>query len=49
MIAPGHIADFVMLDRDPLIVDPEELVKTEVLGTWIRGVRVWPERDAEAA
>ena len=49
LIAPGHIADFALLDRDPLIVDPEELVKTEVLGTWIRGVRVWPERDAEAA
>jgi predicted amidohydrolase YtcJ len=47
-IAPGNKADLIMLDRDPLTIDPEELLKTEVLGTWIAGKRVWPERDAES-
>jgi predicted amidohydrolase YtcJ len=35
-------ADLVLMDRDPLEVDPNELLKTEVLGTWIGGQRVWP-------
>jgi predicted amidohydrolase YtcJ len=46
-IAPGQRADLALVDRDPLEVDPDELIKTEVLGTWIRGQRVWPESEAE--
>ena len=38
----GRRADLVLMDRDPLEVDPDELLKTEVLGTWIGGERVWP-------
>jgi hypothetical protein len=37
-----------LLDRDPLEVDVDELMKTEVLGTWVGGTRVWPEAEAEA-
>jgi predicted amidohydrolase YtcJ len=48
LIAPGAWADFALLDRDPLESEPDELVKTEVLGTWITGERVWPEPEAEA-
>ena len=39
----GASADLVALDRDPVATEPEELVATEVLGTWIGGRRVWPE------
>ena len=39
----GAPADLVALDRDPVAAEPEALVATEVLGTWIGGRRVWPE------
>jgi predicted amidohydrolase YtcJ len=42
-------ADLAWLDRDPVTATPEELVATEVLGTWIEGRRVWPEPDAATA
>jgi predicted amidohydrolase YtcJ len=46
-IVPGQWAEFALLDRDPLAVDPEALLETEVLGTWIGGRRVWPRSEAE--
>ena len=49
VIASGMRADLAWLDRDPIEVDPDELVKTEVLGTWIQGMRVWPPAEAEGA
>lgn len=45
---PGRPAHMCRLDRDPVATEAEELQKTEVSGTWIRGVRVWPEAEAEA-
>jgi predicted amidohydrolase YtcJ len=42
-------ADLAWLDRDPVSSPPDELLATEVLGTWIEGRRVWPEGDADAA
>jgi predicted amidohydrolase YtcJ len=48
-LVAGAWAEFCLLDRDPLEVDPEELLKTEVLGTWVAGRRVWPESEAETA
>jgi predicted amidohydrolase YtcJ len=47
-LEPGAPADLAILDRDPIDVDPDELLKTEVLGTWVGGRRVWPEDSAEA-
>ena len=41
-IEAGKNADLVLIDRDPFEVDPDELVKSEVLGTWIGGKQVWP-------
>ncbi|MDP9223619.1 MAG: amidohydrolase family protein, partial [Actinomycetota bacterium] len=46
-IAAGQWADFALLDRNPLEVGPDDLLRTEVLGTWIGGRRVWPESEAE--
>ena len=47
-IEPGAPADLAWLDRDPVTTDPDELMDTEVLGTWASGVRIWPSFEAEA-
>ena len=36
-LAPGLWADFILVDRDPLLVTPSELRATKVLETWIAG------------
>ena len=40
-LEPGHLADFILLDRDPFQVDAGSLRGTKVLETWIGGVRAW--------
>ncbi|HWI76209.1 MAG TPA: amidohydrolase [Sphingomicrobium sp.] len=47
-LEPGKWADFVLVDRDPTKVDPQQLGRTEVLQTWIAGKKVW-ERTASSA
>lgn len=37
----GERADFVLVDRDPLLATPEELRQTRVLQTWIGGRQVY--------
>ncbi|RRA49518.1 amidohydrolase [Acidipila sp. EB88] len=37
MLVPGHVADFVVLDRDPLTATPLEILHTEVVRTVIGG------------
>lgn len=37
-LAPGYLADLVVLDRDPYRVQPDELLELEVLGTMVDGV-----------
>jgi len=37
MIAPGYLADLVMLDRDLFTIPPDELLETQVLGTMVGG------------
>jgi predicted amidohydrolase YtcJ len=49
VIAEGAWADLALLDRDPLTAPARDLLETEVLGTWVRGRRVWPEAEAEAS
>ena len=41
-IAAGLDADFVVLDRDPFTIPPNEIDQIRVRETWIRGRRVWP-------
>jgi predicted amidohydrolase YtcJ len=48
-IEAGAWAEFALLDRDPLMVGGDDLLKTEVLGTWVRGQRVWPKAEAETS
>jgi len=40
-LEPGHLADFILIDRDPFQVDTHALRETKVLETWIGGVRAW--------
>ena len=40
-LAPGQRADFVIVDRDPLIATPGDLRATAVQETWVGGVKVW--------
>jgi predicted amidohydrolase YtcJ len=40
-LAPGLRADFIFVDRDPLLVSPSELRQTSVLETWVNGRRVY--------
>lgn len=48
-IEVGKRADLALLDRDPIEVTTEEMLQTEVLGTWIGGRRVWPQAEAVVA
>lgn len=47
-IGPGRRADLTLLDRDPITSSSEEMLATQVLGTWIGGQRVWPPAEAVA-
>ncbi len=40
-IEPGKLADFVVLDKDILNIDPEEIKETKVLGTIFNGKLVY--------
>lgn len=46
-LAPGMRADFVVVDRDPLLASPAELRSTVVLETWVGGERVFRRGRAE--
>ena len=37
MLAPGRLADFIVLDRDPLTVAAAELKDVKVLATFLGG------------
>lgn len=43
-LAPGMKADFLILDRDPLLASSTDLRGTQVLETWINGERVWKKK-----
>jgi predicted amidohydrolase YtcJ len=44
-IHAGAVADLAWLDRDPVKTSAEDLTSLEVLGTWSRGARAWPEGE----
>lgn len=47
-LEPGLRADFVLIDRDPLLATPRELRQTRVLQTWIGGEKVYEAASTEA-
>ena len=46
-LVEGERADFVMVDRDPLLASPEELRATRVLETWVGGERLYQAGEEE--
>ena len=40
-LVAGERADFVMIDRDPLLATPEAIRNTQVLETWVSGAPVF--------
>ena len=40
-IAPGFLADFTILDTDPMTCSPDEIVKIKVLETWMNGKQIY--------
>lgn len=38
----GKLADFVIVNKDPLTVDEKDIKNIKVLETYVGGVRVWP-------
>lgn len=40
-LAPGYLADFVVLDDDPLAVAPERIARVGVRATYVGAERVW--------
>ena len=43
-IEPGKLADLVVLERDPLTLDPEELIEVKPLATMLGGRWVFDRR-----
>jgi predicted amidohydrolase YtcJ len=40
-LEPGKKADFILTDRDPFSIDPEEWLTLQVLETWVGGEKVY--------
>ena len=39
-LVPGERADFLLVDRDPLLASPDDIRQTKVIDVWIGGVKV---------
>jgi predicted amidohydrolase YtcJ len=48
-LAQGQRADFLILDRDPLLATPADLRATKVLETWVGGKLVYRAKPPQAA
>ncbi|PXY29742.1 amidohydrolase [Prauserella flavalba] len=44
-LAPGFLADFVVLDRDPLTAEPDTIAEIGVQHTYVGGRRVWTRAE----
>jgi predicted amidohydrolase YtcJ len=45
-IAPGKFADFVVVDRDWMRIDPDEVLQTQIVSTYFAGRRVYGKQLA---
>jgi hypothetical protein len=46
-LAPGERADFIFVDRDPLLSSPADLAQTKVGKVFVGGVQVWDAATAK--
>jgi predicted amidohydrolase YtcJ len=44
-LTPGKVADFVVLDQDIMRVAPEQVLKTQVLATYVGGKAVYERKN----
>jgi predicted amidohydrolase YtcJ len=44
-LAPGYLADFVVLDQDPLAIDPLGIASIPIRHTYVGGTGVWSAGD----
>jgi hypothetical protein len=48
-LEPGHMGDFIFIDRDIFMTsDPNAIRSTQVLETWVAGRKVWERRGSGA-
>ena len=40
-LEPGKWADFIVVEKDPTKVNPQQLARLKVLETWVAGKKVW--------
>jgi predicted amidohydrolase YtcJ len=45
----GKWADFIIVDRDPTVVDPQALARTQVMETWVAGKKLFERGEPSAA
>jgi predicted amidohydrolase YtcJ len=48
-LTPGHYADFILIDVDPMLASPRELRKAVVKETWVGGCPVYKNAAVNAA
>ncbi|WP_114522285.1 amidohydrolase [Altererythrobacter sp. ZODW24] len=48
-LVEGEWADFIFVDRDPLMVSPSELRQTEILETWVAGRREYAAKPEQSS
>ena len=46
-LVPGERADFILVDRDPLLSSPADLARTKVSRVFVGGVQVWDVATAK--
>ena len=46
-LTPGHRADFILVDTDPLLASPSQIRSTKVVETWLAGRPVYKHDSAE--
>ncbi|MEW4448608.1 amidohydrolase family protein [Qipengyuania sp. JC766] len=46
-LLPGEWADFIIVDRDPMLAGVSELRDTRVLQTWVAGIRVFRAENGQ--
>ena len=44
-LVPGERADFILVDRDPLLASPMDIRTTQINETWINGEKVYSANE----
>ncbi|MBW8840804.1 MAG: amidohydrolase family protein, partial [Sphingomonadales bacterium] len=44
-LAPGQLADFIIVDRDPMLASPSDLRQTRVEETWVGGHKIYVRKQ----